>query len=62
MRMTVTKNLRNGGVDGAGGPGGGFGYETLEEGLGGWADVVAALGVPLDSEDEVGVGGVAMGG
>ena len=43
-------------MDGAGGPGGGFGYEALEEGFGGGADVVAALGVPLDAEDEVGVG------
>ncbi len=38
----------------------GFGDETLEEGFGGGADVVAALRVPLDSEDEV--VGVRVGG
>ena len=43
-------------MNGAGSPGGRFGYEALEEGSGGWADVVAALGVPLDAEDEVSVG------
>ena len=48
-----------GGVDGAWGPGGGFGDEALEKGAGGWADVVAAFGVPLDSEDEVVRGGIA---
>ena len=42
-----------GGVDGAGGPGGGFGDESVEERSGGGADVVAALRVPLDAEDEV---------
>src|SRR5271155_3309873 len=46
----------DGGVDGAGDPGGGFGYESVEEGAGGWADVVAAFGMPLDAEDEVGGG------
>jgi hypothetical protein len=50
--------LGDGGVDGAGGPGGRFGDEAVEEGLGGGADVVAALGVPLDAEDEVVRGGV----
>lgn len=40
-------------MDGAGGPGGSFGDEALEESFGGGADVVAAFGVPLDSEDEV---------
>lgn len=47
-------------MDGAGGPDGGFGDKAVEEGAGGGADVVAALGVPLDSEDKVGVG--ALGG
>src|SRR5271154_742472 len=47
-------------MDGARDPGGGFGDEAVEEGAGGWADVVAALGVPLDAEDEV--GGGAFGG
>jgi hypothetical protein len=47
-------------VDGAGDPGGGFGDEALEDGAGGGADVVAALGVPLDGEDEV--GGCSFGG
>jgi hypothetical protein len=46
--------VRNGGVDGAGGPGGGFGDETIEEGARGRADVVTTFGVPLDSEDIVG--------
>ena len=49
-------------MDGAGLPGGGFGDEAVEDGLGGGADVVAALGVPLEAEDEVGVavfGGLA---
>ena len=44
----------DGGVDGAGDPGGGGGEEALEDGAGGGADVVAALGVPLEAEDEVG--------
>jgi len=43
-------------VDGAGGPGGGFSDETAEDRLGGEADVVTALGMPLDAEDEVGFG------
>lgn len=30
----------------------GFGYETLEEGAGGWAFVEGAFGMPLDAEDE----------
>src|SRR5271169_6726591 len=47
-------------MDGARDPGGGFGDEAVEEGAGGGADVVAALGVPLDAEDEV--GGGAFGG
>jgi hypothetical protein len=47
-----------GGIDGAGVPGGGFGDETIEEGFGGWADVVASLGVPLDAQDEVVSGGI----
>jgi hypothetical protein len=42
-------------VDWARLPGDGFGDETVEEGAGCGADVVAALGVPLDAEDEVGV-------
>ena len=37
------------------GPSGGFFDEAFEEGLGGWADVVAALGVPLDAYYVVGV-------
>ena len=41
-------------------PCGGFGDKAVEEGAGGEADVVAALGVPLDAEDEV--GGGAFGG
>jgi hypothetical protein len=47
-------------MDGAGDPCGGFGNKAVEEGPGGGADVVAALGVPLDTEDEV--GGGAFGG
>ncbi len=42
-------------MDGAGLPGGGFGDETLEDGAGRGADVDAALWVPLEAEDEVGV-------
>jgi hypothetical protein len=34
-------------------PGDGFGYEAVEEGSRGGTDVVAALGMPLDTEDEV---------
>src|SRR6266851_228845 len=41
-------------------PCGGFGDEAVEEGAGCGADVVAALGMPLDAEDEV--GGGAFGG
>jgi hypothetical protein len=48
------------GVDGARNPDGGFGDEALEEGARGGANVVAALGMPLDTEDEV--GGGAFGG
>ena len=39
------------------GEGLGFGDEAVEEGAAGGADVVTALGVPLDSEEELGVGG-----
>jgi hypothetical protein len=45
----------DGGVDWAGLPGGGFDDEAIEESAGGRADVVAALRVPLDAEDEVSV-------
>ena len=48
-----------GGRDDAGGPGGGFGDEAVEDRAGGGADFIAALGVPLNAEDEV---GVAFGG
>jgi len=57
--LVVDSGLGYGGGDDAGGPGGGFGDEAVEDGAGGGADVVAALGMPLDSEDEV---GVAFGG
>src|SRR5215469_16318775 len=50
----------HGGVDGAGLPGCGLSDEALEDGAGGRADLIAALGVPLDSEDEVGVGVVGI--
>jgi hypothetical protein len=43
-------------MDGAWDPGGGLGDKAVEEGAGGGADVVAALGVPLDTEDEMGGG------
>ena len=46
-------------MDGARDPGGGFGDEAVEEGAGGRADVVAALGMPLDAENEVGGGAFA---
>ena len=49
-------HLGDGGVDWAGLPDGGFGDEAVEDGSGGGAGVVAALGVPLEAEDEVGVG------
>jgi hypothetical protein len=38
---------------GLGLPGGGFGYEALEEGAGGGAFVEGAFGMPLDAEDEI---------
>ncbi len=47
-------------MDGARDPGGGFGDEAVEEGAGCGTDIVAALGMPLDAEDEV--GGGAFGG
>jgi len=47
-------------VDGAGLPGFRLGDEAVEEGSGGGAQVVTALGMPLDTEDEV--GGGAFGG
>jgi hypothetical protein len=50
----------DGGMDGARDPGSGFGDEAVEEGAGGGADVVAALGMPLHAEDEV--SGGAFGG
>src|SRR5438270_7772083 len=50
----------DGGVDGTRNPGGGFGDEAVKQGAGGGADVVAALRVPLHTEDEV--GGGAFGG
>src|SRR6266478_3149269 len=49
----------DGGVDGAGLPGDGLGDEAVEERAGGRADVVAALGMPLNAEDEVGGGAFA---
>ncbi len=58
IRSRFELELNDRGVNRTGGPGGRFGYEALEEGSGGGADVVAALGVPLDSEDEVVGGGV----
>jgi len=42
-------------VDGTRLPCGGFGDEAVEEGAGCGADVVTALGVPLDAEDKVAV-------
>lgn len=38
----------------------GFGDEAIEESTGGGADIVTALGMPLDSKDEVRSG--ALGG
>src|SRR5216683_4453138 len=46
----------DGGVDRTRDPCGGFGDEAVEEGAGCGADVVAALGMPLYAEDEVGGG------
>ena len=43
-------------MDGARNPGGGFGYEAIEEAAGCGTDIVAAFGVPLNTEDEVGSG------
>jgi len=43
----------DGDVDGARSPGGGFGDETIEEGARGGTNVITALGMPLDAEDEV---------
>ena len=47
-------------MDCPGFPGGGFGDEAIEESSGGGADVVAALGVPLDAEDKVSTGIVGV--
>src|ERR1700734_1119707 len=44
---------RDGGVDGAGLPGFGFSDEAVEEGARGGAEVIASLGMPLDTKDEV---------
>lgn len=49
QKGTVTLAFGDGGVYGAGGPGGGFMDEAVEDGLRGGAQVVAALGVPLDA-------------
>lgn len=58
------RSLRSGygSMDRAGGPCARFGDEAVEEGTGGRADVIAALGMPLNSEDEVRlIGGQASG-
>ena len=47
-------------MDWAGLPCGGFDDEAIEEGAGGRTDVVAALGMPLDAQDEVSVGMVRV--
>ena len=47
-------NSSDGGVDWPRGPGGGFGDEAMKDSLGGRADVVASLRMPLGSQDEVG--------
>jgi hypothetical protein len=54
--MFHVEHSRNGGVDRPGGPDSGFGDESVKERFRGWADVVAAFGMPLDAEDEVGDG------
>ena len=54
--MALSNSSGDGGVDGAWDPCSGFGDEAVEEGAGGGADVVAALGVPLNAEDVVGGG------
>ena len=48
-------------MDGAGNPGSGFGDEAVEERAGGGADVVTALGMPLDAENEVATDQTAVG-
>src|SRR5271170_4368598 len=55
-RRMTGPGLGDGGVDWAGFPDGCFGDEAVEDGYGGGAGVVAALGVPLEAQDEVRVG------
>jgi hypothetical protein len=47
------RGLSDGGVDGTGGPGCGLGYEAAKESLGGGADVIASLGMPLNTDNKV---------